>query len=54
MDSKPKFYPESIDVDVADISGKVSAHYPGRSAGQPQGNCRGEMMGTTCRSQQRP
>ena len=32
IDSKPKFYPESVDVDVAGISGKVSAHYPGRSA----------------------
>ena len=32
IDSKPKFYPESMDVDVAGISGKVSAHYPGRSA----------------------
>ena len=32
LDSKPKFYPESMDVDVAGISGKVSAHYPGRSA----------------------
>ncbi len=31
IDSKPKFYPESMDVDVAGISGKVSAHYPGRS-----------------------
>ena len=31
LDSKPKFYPESTDVDVAGISGKVSAHYPGRS-----------------------
>ena len=27
---KPKIYPESMDVDVAGISGKVSAHYPGR------------------------
>ena len=26
---KPKSYPESMDVDVAGISGKVSAHYPG-------------------------
>ena len=32
IDSKPKIYPESMDVDVAGISGKVSAHYPGRSA----------------------
>ena len=32
IDSKPNTYPESIDVDVTDISGKVSAHYPGRSA----------------------
>ena len=31
LDSKPKIYPESMDVDVAGISGKVSAHYPGRS-----------------------
>ena len=31
IDSKPKIYPESMDVDVAGISGKVSAHYPGRS-----------------------
>jgi len=31
IDSKPKFYPESMDVDVAGISGKVSAHYSGRS-----------------------
>jgi hypothetical protein len=31
IDSKPKFYPESTDVDVAGISGKVGAHYPGRS-----------------------
>ena len=29
---KSKIYPESVDVDVAGISGKVSAHYPGRSA----------------------
>ena len=29
---KPKTYPESMDVDVAGISGKVNAHYPGRSA----------------------
>jgi hypothetical protein len=28
---KPETYPESVDVDVAGISGKVSAHYPGRS-----------------------
>ena len=31
LDSKPKSYPEGVDVDVAGISGKVSAHYPGRS-----------------------
>ena len=31
LDSKPKIYPESMDVDVTGISGKVSAHYPGRS-----------------------
>ena len=30
IDSKPKFYPESVDVDATGISGKVSAHYPGR------------------------
>ena len=30
---KPKTYPESVNVDVAGISGKVSAHYPGRSGG---------------------
>ena len=29
---KPETYPESMDVDVAGISGKVRAHYPGRSA----------------------
>ena len=29
---KSKIYPESMCVDVAGISGKVSAHYPGRSA----------------------
>jgi hypothetical protein len=29
---KPDTYPESMDVDVTDISVKVSAHYPGRSA----------------------
>jgi len=28
---KPETYPESVDVYVAGISGKVSAHYPGRS-----------------------
>ena len=27
---KSKIYPESVDVDVAGISGKVNAHYPGR------------------------
>ena len=32
IDSKPKFYPGGMDVDVAGISGKVIAHYPGRSA----------------------
>ncbi|MDO8602809.1 MAG: hypothetical protein Q7O04_03050 [Candidatus Omnitrophota bacterium] len=32
LDSKPKSYPEGVDVDVAGISGKVSAYYPGRSA----------------------
>lgn len=29
---KSKVYPESMYVDVAGISGKVSAQYPGRSA----------------------
>ena len=29
---KSKIYPESMGVDVAGISGKVSAQYPGRSA----------------------
>ena len=29
---KSKIYPESMYVYVAGISGKVSAHYPGRSA----------------------
>lgn len=29
---KSKIYPESMDVYVAGISGKVSAQYPGRSA----------------------
>ena len=29
---KSKIYPESMFVDVAGISGKVSAQYPGRSA----------------------
>ena len=28
---KPYTYPESVDVYVAGISGKVNAHYPGRS-----------------------
>ena len=32
LDSKPKSYPEGVDVDMAGISGKISAHYPGRSA----------------------
>ena len=27
---KPETYPESVNVDVAGISGKVNAHYPGR------------------------
>ena len=45
ISSKPKIYPEGMDVDVAGISGKVSAHYPGRSACLPQGyHCR-EAMG---------
>lgn len=32
LDSKPKIYPEGMDVNVAGISVKVNAHYPGRSA----------------------
>ena len=32
LDSKSNPYTESMGVDVAGISGKVSAHYPGRSA----------------------
>ena len=31
ISSKPETYTESMDVDVAGISGKVNAHYPGRS-----------------------
>lgn len=30
---KPETYPESVNVYVAGISGKVNAHYPGRSDG---------------------
>jgi hypothetical protein len=51
--SKPDTYTESMDVYVAGISGKVSAHYPGRSQSLPECYYRHEVMGRTLRSQQR-
>ena len=60
--SKVQIYPESMFVDVAGISGKVSAHYPGRSAlclhsSYPRRMERTESRRETgcpqCRSQQR-
>ena len=38
---------------VAGISGKVDAHYPGRSVGLPEGYGRCEVVGRAGRSQQR-
>lgn len=35
ISSKSSTYTERTDVDVPDISGKVSAHYPGRSVDVP-------------------
>ena len=36
ISSKPKSYPERADVNATGISGKVSAHYPGRSRLGPE------------------
>lgn len=56
ISQKSYTYPEGMDVDVAGISVKVSAHYPGRSLSYPAevGYRHREVMRGDQRSQQRP
>lgn len=53
MSSKSSTCTESADVDAAGISGKVNAHYPGRSAVLPGGYRSREAAGWGGRSQPR-
>ena len=53
ISSKSNTCTESLDVDAAGISGKVSAHYPGRSVALLECYCLREVAGRGNRSQQR-
>lgn len=45
LPSKSDTCTEDLHVDVAGISGKVNAHYPGSSAGLPEGYAHREVVG---------
>jgi len=53
ISSKSHTCTEGVYVYVTGISGKVNAHYPGRSAGLPKGYHRREAVGWIGRSQQK-
>jgi hypothetical protein len=53
ISSKSHTCTEGVYVNVAGISEKADAHYPGRSVGLPKGYHRREAVGRAGRSQQR-
>jgi len=53
ISSKSHTCTEEVYVDVAGISAKADAHYPGRSVGLPKGYHGYESIGRAGRSQQR-